>query len=66
MPSHSTSTLRRQRIYFMLALAGVLALAILISAALTARLAVGPVSIAFFGPSLRESLSKLVYYAYDI
>ena len=66
MPSHSTSTLRRLRNYFLLALAGVLALAILISAALTARLAVGPVSIAFFGPSLRESLSKLVYYAYDI
>ena len=66
MPSHSTSTLRRLRNYFLLALGGVLALAILITAALTARLAVGPVSIAFLGPSLRESLSELVYYAYDI
>ncbi|MDP6587827.1 MAG: hypothetical protein QF666_00075, partial [Alphaproteobacteria bacterium] len=50
----------------LLALAGVLAAAILITAALTARLAVGPVSVAFMGPDLRESLGEKLYYAYDV
>ena len=52
--------------YTLLVLGGVLGLAILISAALTARLAVGPISVAFLSPDLRESLSEQVYYAYDM
>ena len=43
-----------------------LAVAILVTAALTARLAVGPVSVAFMGPDLRESLGEKLNYAYDV
>ncbi|MDP6587930.1 MAG: hypothetical protein QF666_00620, partial [Alphaproteobacteria bacterium] len=58
-----STILRGFRNYTLLALAGVLAAAILITAALTARLAVGPVSVAFMGPDLRESLGEKLYYA---
>ena len=61
-----STILRGFRNYTLLALAGVLAAAILITAALTARLAVGPVSVAFMGPDLRESLGEKLYYAYDV
>ena len=62
----NSTILRRSRNYLLLAFAGVLALAILVAAALTARLAVGPVSVAFMGPDLRESLNEKLYYAYDV
>ena len=60
----SAITVPKLRKYGLFALGGVLALAILIAAALTARLAVGPVSVAFLSPGLRESLSEKLYYAY--
>lgn len=52
--------------YALLALGALLALVILIAAGVTARLAVGPISVAFLGPQLRESLSESLYYAYDV
>ncbi|HJN60826.1 MAG TPA: hypothetical protein QF630_07265, partial [Alphaproteobacteria bacterium] len=66
MPRDSSTILRRFRNYTLLALASVLAVAILVTAALTARLAVGPVSVAFMGPDLRESLGEKLNYAYDV
>ena len=66
MSSARTSILFKFSKYLFCAVGGVLALAILIAAALTARLAVGPISIAFLGPDLREALSEQVYYAYDV
>ena len=66
MTSARSSILFRIAKYPLLAIGGVLALAILVAAALTARLAVGPISVAFLGPDLREALSEQVYYAYDI
>ncbi len=39
---------------------------IFIAASLTARLAVGPVSVAFMGPSVRETLGERLNYAYDV
>jgi len=62
----SNLSLRKLRNYGLLALGGVVVLAILIAAAFTARLAVGPVSVAFLGPGLRESLGEKLYYAYDV
>ena len=66
MTTATTSALLQIRRYFLIILGGVLALAILVAAALTARLAVGPISVAFLGPGLREALSEHVYYAYDM
>ena len=66
MTSARSSTLFRIAKYPLLAIGGVLALAILVAAALTARLAVGPMSVAFLDSDLREALSEQVYYAYDI
>ena len=66
MTSARSSILFRIAKYPLLAIGGVLALAIIVAAALTARLAVGPISVAFLGPDLREALSEQVYYAYDI
>jgi hypothetical protein len=57
---------RRAGRSLLFAVAGVLGLAILATAALTARLAVGPVSVAFLGPGLREALGEKLYYAYDV
>ena len=61
MTSARSSILFRIAKYPLLAIGGVLALAILVAAALTARLAVGPISVAFLGPDLREALSEQVY-----
>ncbi len=66
MPRDSSTILRRFRNYTLLALASVLAVAILVTAALTARLAVDPVSVAFMDPDLRESLGEKLNYAYDV
>lgn len=66
MTTATTSALRKIRRFFLFFLGGVLALVILVAAALTARLAVGPISVAFLGPGLREALSEHVYYAYDM
>ncbi len=66
MTTATTSALLNIRRYFLFILGGVLALVILVAAALTARLAVGPISVAFLGPGLREALSEQVYYAYDM
>ena len=63
---NKSATRRGIRKYTLYVLGGALAVAVLTAAALTARLAVAPLSIAFFGPSLRESLGAAVYYAYDI
>ena len=52
--------------YTVYALGAVLALAVLVAAAFTARLAAGPMSVAFLGPELREDLGARLYYAYDV
>lgn len=52
--------------YTLYALGALLALAVLVAAAFTARLAAGPVSVAFLGPELREDLGARLYYAYDV
>ena len=66
MATTTKSALLKIRRYVLFSLGGVLAAAILVAAALTARLAVGPISVAFLGPDLREALSEHVYYAYDM
>jgi len=48
------------------AFGAVLGLAVLIAAAFTARLAAGPLSVAFLGPRLQEDIGARLYYAYDI
>ncbi len=66
MATTTKSALLKIRRYVLFSLGGVLAAAFLVAAALTARLAVGPISVAFLGHDLREALSEHVYYAYDI
>ncbi|MCH7750116.1 MAG: hypothetical protein IH939_18695, partial [Acidobacteria bacterium] len=63
---NGNNTLRKIGKYFLLALGALLALVVLIAAALTARLATGPISVAFMGPRLQESLGEALYYAYDV
>ncbi len=52
--------------YSLYTLGALLALAVLIVATFTARLAAGPVSVAFLGPRLQEDLGSRLYYAYDV
>jgi len=66
MTTATVSALLKIRRYVLFSLNGVLAATILVAAALTARLTVGPISVAFLGPGLREALSGQVYYAYDM
>lgn len=66
MPRINSTVLRRLRKYLVFSFGGAIALALLIAAALTARLAISPVSVAFLGPRLQESIGESLYYAYDV
>ncbi len=59
-------TFRGFRKYSLYAFGAVLGLAVLIAAAFTARLAAGPLSVAFLGPRLQEDIGARLYYAYDV
>ena len=62
----NSTIMRRFSKYILFSIGGAIALALLITAALTARLAIGPVSVAFMGPRLQESIGESLYYAYDV
>ena len=47
-------------------LAGLAALVIALAAAFTARLAVGPISLAFFAPKLTETIGERLYWRYEV
>ncbi len=57
---------RRSGLCAAYACAALLGLALLVAAGLTARLAVGSMSINVLGPSIRDSLNERLYYAYDV
>lgn len=66
MPKTNSTVLRGFGKYFLFTIGGAIGLVLLVAAALTARLAIGPISVAFMGPSLRESIGESLYYAYDV
>ncbi len=66
MPKIKHSILSRLGKYFLYSIGGVIALVLIIAAVLTVRLAIGPVSVAFIGPRLQESIGESLFYAYDV
>ena len=66
MPKINSTIFRRFSKYILFSVGGAIALALLIAAALTARLAIGPISVAFMGPRLQEFIGESLYYAYDV
>jgi hypothetical protein len=66
MSKTNSTILRGFGKYFLFSIGGAVGLVLLIAVALTARLAIGPISVAFMGPSLRESIGESLYYAYDV
>jgi len=45
---------------------GLVALVVVLAAAATVRLAIAPISLSFLAPSLTESISERLYYAYEV
>ena len=60
------SILRRLSKFSLFTFVALVAVLLLVAAALSARLAVGPLSVAFLGPRLQEELGERVYYGYDV
>jgi hypothetical protein len=60
------SILRRLSKFSLFTFVALVAVLLLVAATLSARLAAGPLSVAFLGPRLQEELVERIYYAYDV